>query len=167
MIFKCLVFVIFIYKICCAPVTFEVADKTCRAPFNATADSPDLGYFMKYGKFPDGKENMKCFFECFFKALNAVDSRSVPTKIKLDEMIETERKSGSKVLHYLEFFATDIVVEKCLPPTDSSSPCNIAYSFMTCVIHVRDVLNLQNFDAVDFKSEDLKSIYSNNIKYIS
>lgn len=162
-----LFFTICIYKISCEPVTFSVADQKCSPLFNLSSYSPEVNYFWKNGEFPPGKENLNCYFECVFKAVDIVDSNFMPTKNKLNELVEREKKEHSNAI-FGEFIATDIVLEKCLPPKDMSSPCNIATNFISCFVDIRNIVNLSEFISkygvnTDLRSADLKSIYSRNI----
>ncbi|KAK7573999.1 hypothetical protein V9T40_011190 [Parthenolecanium corni] len=135
----------------------DLVGKICLPPKDLS-----ISYFWKNGEFPPGKENLNCYFECVFKAADIVDSNFMPTKNKLNELVEREKKEYPNAI-FNEFIATDIVLEKCLPPKDISSPCNIATNFISCLVDIRNILNISEL-ILKYGSETDLRLRSDDLK---
>ncbi|KAK7574000.1 hypothetical protein V9T40_011191 [Parthenolecanium corni] len=141
------------------------AEKQCSLKFNMSESfDSTLSYFLIYEEFPPGLEDKKCYFECLFKAVDMLDSNSVPNKTKFIGAHERDRRAGldNSSVEVLAFIA-----DKCLPPKDLSSPCNIASNFMLCWFKVLTVLNPDISLDSDVKSINISEVYSKKIQPIA
>lgn len=134
---KLLIFLtVYICSVHSEPLSYPKALTQCANLYNQGQDfSNDLNYFLEQGRFPAGKENLKCIFQCIANATEIVDSNFIPTADRLKGLVERNKEIPS-----LKLFAIDAVVKNCIPPKDRSSPCIIAYDFVKCVTDVRKAM---------------------------
>lgn len=134
MIFKfCVFFAFCIYKISCETVSMDEAVKRCLPKYNMNNTHYNLPYFLKYGVFAPEDEDKKCVFHCVLEAIDILDSNFVVDRQKT---MDFSKRQFPKTNSTRAAESLDLIFEKCLPPKNTSSPCDTVYSIATCAMDI-------------------------------